>query len=249
VGEAVGETGAAGGATKEVPAGPCWARFFPAADVDDSLIPRHVTLAYLQHGLRDRQGWVRLDELLAPGQPRRKRMTQVAPLGRYLRLGDVGPDLMITPPAEGGTLPQPGRVYAEPLSPDEVLLSMLVTSPRVAFAGPEPAAGIHVIDHWERFRFRETPGAWALVLNTAAVRRQMPLLAMGSAQQFTHPESVRGLVLPPVSLDLRLKWDKVLRRCQARHHDLEARWRDLWPWALALYHAAHARPAGRETRP
>jgi hypothetical protein len=231
-----------------------WWRFFRPAEVADSLVPRHATLSRLQYLLRSARGWAPLEELLGPHQPGRKRLTRAEPDGHYLRLGDVGSDLAVTLPAPTGAPPQPGRVYAQTLSSDEVLVSLLGTSPRVAFAGGDPAPGLFVIDHWERLCFRETPGAWALVLDTGPVRRQRSLMAMGTAQQFAHPESIHSLVLPRLSLDLRLKWDRTLRRLIARRKYLEGQWQALWGRSLELYHAAHAptRPttwAGVKTQP
>jgi len=229
----------------EEPGGRWW-RFLRAAEVADSLIPRHVTLSRLQYILRSARGWLPLEELLGPRQPGRKRLTVAEPDRHYLRLGDVGSDLAVTLPKPTDAPPQPGRVYAEPLTADEVLVSLLGTSPRVAFAGADPPPGMFVIDHWERLCFRETPGAWALALDTSPVRRQRRLMAMGTAQQFAHPESVRTLVLPPLPLELRLKWDRALRRLIARRNQLEKEWQVLWGRSLELYRAAHA-PARRMT--
>lgn len=218
---------------------PSWGRFFPAADVADSLIPRHVVQGHLQHALRDQRGWVTLPELLGPRQPSRKRRTQVDPDDVYLRLSDIGDDMTIPGRSQTMAAPMPGRVFAEPITPDEVLLSLLATSPRVAFAGAMPNRDVYAVDHWERMCFRETPGAWALALATETTRRQIRLLAMGSFQQFAHPESLSSLVLPPLDDDLRRKWDRQLRRYQVRQQELRLRWQDLWDEALTLYRQAH----------
>jgi hypothetical protein len=235
------------GAPAEDERGGRWWRFFRPAEVADSLVPRHATLSRLQYLLRSARGWAPLNELLGPHQPGRKRLTRAEPHWRYLRLGDVDSDLAVTLPAPTDAPPQPGRVYAEPLSGDEVLVSLLGTSPRVAFAGADPPPGLFVIDHWERLCFRETPGAWALALDTGPVRRQRSLMVMGTAQQFAHPESVHNLVLPPLPLDLRLRWDRSLRRLIARRKHLEAQWQALWGRSLELYRAAHA-PASQTLR-
>jgi hypothetical protein len=223
-----------------------WAKFFPAADVSDSLIPRHVVQGHLQHTLRDQRGWVALPELLGPRQPSRKRRTEVDPDDVYLRLSDIGDDMTIPGSSRTAAAPMPGRVFAEPVAPDEVLLSLLATSPRVAFAGVLPGRDVFAVDHWERLCFRETPGAWALALATESTRRQIRLLAMGTFQQFAYPESLSGLVLPPLDEELRRKWDRQLRRYQARQQDLRLRWQELWDEALALYRRAHPGVARRD---
>jgi hypothetical protein len=244
--EEAAQAGAVDDAQAKDELGRRWWRFFRAAEVSDSLIPRHVTLSHLQYQLRIARGWLPLEELLGPRQPGRKRLTVAEPDRNYLRLGDVGSDLAVTLPAPTDAPPQPGRVYSEPLTADEVLVSLLGTSPRVGFAGADPPPGLFVIDHWERLCFRETPGAWALALDTSPVRRQRALMAMGTAQQFAHPESVRTLVLPPLPLELRLKWDRALRRLISSRKQLESQWQVLWGRSLDLYRAAHA-PARRIT--
>lgn len=216
-----------------------WAKFFPAEDVNDALIPRHVVHGHLQHTLREQRGWVPLPTLLGPRQPLRMRCTHLDPNDRYLRLGDIGENLTILDCSVIAGATMPARVYSESIAADDVLLSLLVTNPRVAFAGVLPPGDVYAVDHWERFRFRETPGAWALVLSTAFVRRQLQLLAMGSVQQFTHPEYLRQLMLPPLDDELRLKWDRHLRRYQVRRQELRRRWHELWTESLALYHRAH----------
>jgi hypothetical protein len=216
-----------------------WGRFFKAAEVGDSLIPRHVALSHVQYGLKNARGWLPLPDLLGPRQPGRKRLTRAVPNWLYLRLGDVSSDLAVTLPAPTDAPPQPGRVYAEPLTADEVLVSLLGTSPRVAFAGADPPPSLFVVDHWERLCFRETPGAWALALDTNAIRRQRMLMAMGTAQQFAYPESIRTLVLPPLSLELRLRWDRTLRRLITRRKALEGEWQALWARSVELYRTVH----------
>lgn len=225
---------------------PSWGKFFPAADVTDSLIPRHVAQGHLQHTLRDQRGWVTLPELLGPRQPSRKRRTLVDPDDVYLRLSDIGDDMTIPGSSRTPAAPMPGRVFAEPIAPDEVLLSLLATSPRVAFAGAMPGRDVYAVDHWERLSFRETAGAWALALATESTRRQIRLLAMGSFQQFAYPESLSGLVLPPLDEELRRKWDRQLRRYQDRQQKLRQSWQDLWDEALALYRQAHPGVAPRD---
>jgi hypothetical protein len=225
---------------------PSWGRFFPAADVSDSLIPRHVAQGHLQHTLRDQRRWVTLPELLGPRQPSRKRRTEVDPDDVYLRLSDIGDDMTIPGGSRTEAAPMPGRVFAEPVAPDEVMLSLLATSPRVAFAGVLPGGDVYAVDHWERLSFRETPGAWALALASESTRRQIRLLAMGTFQQFAHPESLAGLVLPPLDDELRRKWDRQLRRYQDRQQKLRQSWQELWDEALALYRRAHPGVAPRD---
>src|SRR5262249_45647316 len=131
------------------------------------------------------------------------------------------------------------RVFAHPLSENDVLLSTLVTSPRVTFAGMPPATAVYPTDHWYRLRFRETPGAWALVLDAPARHAQRAGLAVGSVQQFAQPATVRRLVLPNIPLETRIKWDSFLRRWQQRLRALDEEWLDLWRQCYRLLQETH----------
>ena len=131
------------------------------------------------------------------------------------------------------------RVFAHPLSENDVLLSTLVTSPCVTFAGTHPATAVYPTDHWYRLRFRETPGAWALVLDAPAMHAQLERLAIGTVQQFAQPSTVRRLVLPNIPLETRIKWDGFLRRWQQRRRDLDDEWLDLWRQCYRLLQETH----------
>ena len=131
------------------------------------------------------------------------------------------------------------RAFADPLSENEVLLSTLVTNPRVAFAGAKPATAVYPTDHWYRLRFRETPGAWAVVLDTPAIHEQLERLAIGTVQQFAQPSTVRKLVLPNVPLETRIKWDGFLRHWQQRRHALDDEWLGLWRQCYWLLRETH----------
>ncbi|HUY34888.1 MAG TPA: hypothetical protein VMV69_19230 [Pirellulales bacterium] len=214
--------------------GGSWSRFFPAVDVDESLVPAHVVLTGLQRRLRDEAGWVGLRKLLGRHHLEQARLGGEPLHAPYLRLSDVGNDLAVPQQVPASEIRYVRRVYAEPLRPDEVLLSGLVTSPRVAFASQLAGRELLVSDHWQRLQFRETPGAWALVLDTAAVREQLALMAVGNFQQFANAATIARLVLPDVPLATRLGWDAALRRQQQRRAEHEREWTELMVQANGL---------------
>jgi hypothetical protein len=159
-----------------------------------------------------------------------------------LRLGDVDDGMLIHPPPPGASDPAAARVFEEPLRQGEVLVSTLVSKPRLGYVSAAPPGDVRVTDHWQRFRFRETPGAWALVLRTAAVSDQLRRLARGAVQQFAHPGDLLRLLVPVPPLRLREEWQVELERCHRQQRALEVEWEALWAQALTLFRAGHAPP-------
>jgi hypothetical protein len=222
----------AGGFDREPLAGAWW-RVLPEEEIGDVLLPDRAALAPLRRDLR-RGGWQSLAELLDADPGDRRRQTTLDPDGLYLRLGDVGDDLTLERPAPGKAPPNPGQAYAAPLSAGEVLLSMLVSSPRVGFVETAPAR-LYPDAHWQRLRFRETPGAWALVLRSPPVCEQLRRLAAGNTRQFAHFGEVERLALPSLPLEQRRAWDTTLRDGHRRRDELEARRLRLEDDARRLY--------------
>ena len=215
-------------------------QFFPAESIDDSLLPTHVKLSHQMRLLKDQLGWLSLENLLSEDEISRSRLYGDVPeQGRYLRLSDIGTDLSFSQPEEIETAPAPWRIFRQPLTSGEVLLSILVTSPRVAFIDQAPTNKIYVTDHLERLRFRETSGAWALVLNTTAIRTQLQGMAMGTVQQFTHPGNIPKLKVPDVPLALRQHWEKLLLLHHQRQRELDEQWQNIWNSAQTLFNKVH----------
>jgi hypothetical protein len=218
-------------------------RFFPAESIDDSLLPTHVQLSHRLHQLKHQLGWLSLAKLLSVDEiPRSRLYGDVLQQGRYLRLSDIRTDLSFSQPKETESersSPAPNRVYRQPLTSGEVLLSTLVSNPRVAFIDEALSNKIYVTDYLERLRFRETPGAWALVLNTTAIRAQLEGMAMGTVQQFTYPANILRLKVPNVPLELRQRWEKLLRRHHQRQRELNEQWQVIWNYGQTLFEEVH----------
>lgn len=212
--------------------GSVWHRFFPPSDIDDSLLPGQVAVNGYQRALRTEAAWVPLRHLVRQRHAPAERLAAVSTPMRTLQLADVSDNFTFPSGAARHGATRNRRVFAQPLSENDVLLSTLVTSPRVTFVGTQPATAVYPTDHWYRLRFRETPGAWALVLATPAIRAQLERLAIGTVQQFAQPSTMRRLVLPNIPLDTRIKWDGFLRRWQQRRRALDDAW-------LALQRQCH----------
>jgi hypothetical protein len=214
-------------------------RFFPSESIDDSLLPTHVQLSDRTQQLKRQLGWLLLEKLLCVDEISCGRLyNDASKRGYYLRLSDIDTDLTFSQPEESETV-RPGRIFQQPLMNGEVLLSTLVTNPRVAFVDEIPSNKIYVTDHLQRLRFRETPGAWALVLNSTAIRAQLEGMGMGAVQQFTHFENILKLRLPDVPLQLRQRWEKLLLRHHQRKRDLDQQWAGIWSQAQALFNKVH----------
>ena len=225
-----------------------WWRRVPGEVLPDSLLPGHSLFELLRHELQSNLGWIPVEQCLAPAQPSRTRLSVIdesadAPSLRCLRISDVGTDLTVARAPNKEDVAWPGRVYREPLRQEEVLVSLLVSSPTVAYAGEIPRTDIFVTDHWERLLFRETPGAWAMVLSSPLVSIQLRLLAQGSARQFLSSGAVSRVLVPVPPREKRLPWDRALLHYQRSKIELEDAWRGLWNEAAAVFDRAH-REAG-----
>ncbi len=233
--------------TSEQPIGTWW-HFFSSSDIGDSLVPGHVAINGYQQHLRRDAGWNPIRQLLSENNSGGNRVTDAMQQIRTLQLSDVGDDLTVHQAEIKRWATSGRRVFADPIQENEVLLSALVSRPRVAFAATKPKPEVFPTDHWHRLRFRETPGAWALVLSDPAIHEQLSRLAIGSVQQFAPPWSIRRLVLPDIPLEARIKWDAFLRHWQQRRLELEGEWIGLLGEAYRLLRETH-RQCGSWTQP
>ena len=214
-----------------------------AAFGSENWLPHYAALQRELHALTDEAGWRPLQSAVSGARATWPRLARRPQRGRYLKLGDVAGNLFIPTPAS----PEPpmplARAYAEPLQPGEVLLSTLVTSPRAAYADSALPRDFYAVDHWARFRFRETPGAWALVLASRPLRRQLERMGTGAVRQFAHPRTLLELRLPPIPHAQRERWERALARHHERRRMLDRDWQHLWSSARDLFEQAH--PAER----
>ena len=203
---------------------PSWSFTFPASLTDASWLPLHVATAYRTEALHRDCEWEPLPDRLLLSAPLRVRVSGFDEAIPVLRLGDVG-EIPLVPASLKASVPtQAHRVFAEPIQPDEVLLSTLTTNPRVAFSPVPLHPPVHAADLWERLRFRSHAAAFALILQTGAVRRQLNSLASGTVQQFIRPEDVRRLFLPVLNDETLTNWDRSLRSLGKSWLQTEADW-------------------------
>ena len=195
-------------------------QFFPSEAIADSLVPKHVRLSYQLARLKQESGWIVLNALLDK-KISKSRLSKSPEIGRYLRVSDIDRDLTFSLPEAESDWRLPYRAFNRPLTKGEVLISTFVTLSRVVFMDEMPSDQVYVTDSWERLRFRETPAAWALVLNTKVIRKQLAGMTIGSVQQYIRPENIPRLVVPDIPLKVRASWEEKLLRHHRKHRDLQ----------------------------
>src|SRR5262249_9801235 len=152
--------------------------------------PVHVQVNAEQRVLRKEANWIPLNSLVRVNGPQSDRVAAAAGQVRTLQLSDVREDFAYPSGEARPTAETNRRIFASPLDSNEVLVSTLVTNPRVTFAATRPVSPVHPSDHWCRLQFRETAGAWAAILATPAIHDQLQRLAIGTVQQFTQPSTI-----------------------------------------------------------
>lgn len=203
-----------------------WSFFFPAALTDTSWLPLHVATEYRSEVLHRDRDWQPLSAYLLPDSPSRNRLSPMNEAIPVLRLSDVGP-VPLVPGSLTASIPlQANRVFGNPLQPEDVLLSTLGSSPRVAFTPANLQPPVYAVDHWERLRFRAHAAAFALILQTGAVTRQLRSLASGSVQQFIRPEDIQRLFLPVLADETLAHWDRSFRSLCRSWAQTDADWTD-----------------------
>ncbi len=168
-------------------------RFHAPAELGDSWVPVHAALQRFQANL-DLRGWKPLGELMSP-ESERLRGRRLAAL-RVLRLSDTNGFFGFAHPGLAELRHPSFRIYSHPLQPEEVLLSVLGSSPKAVLNHPVKDATVWLSDHWVRFSGLASPGALALMLESSAVRWQLTLAATGTARQFVPRRDVAEIRIP-----------------------------------------------------
>ena len=213
-------------------------RFFSSNAIADSLLPKHVRSSDRLTRLKQELGWIDLKTLLGK-KIAKSRLSKSLETGRYLRLSDIDRDLTFSLPEAEANLRSSNRIFAKPLTQTEVLVSNFIAPFKVVFVDETPSATIYVTDSWERLRFKETPGAWALVLNTKMIQTQLSGMAIGSIQQHIRPENIPRLVIADVALKTRQKWEQKLLSLHKKHRELLEERRSIDREAKELFNRVH----------
>lgn len=198
------------------PRTPTWV---PVADMPDSWVPDQAALLHYQHELAAR-GWVPLRHFLVD-EPARLR--DPIPPSRLLLLSDAKGDLSFALPELAPVKPPWFRIYADPLRPDEILLSTLGSSPKVALNHPVVPSTVWLSDQWARLDGGAVPGALALLLGTTQVTWQLARAATGAVRQFIGRGELVDIRLPALTNTIIESLHRRLFAILERRMEAEAR--------------------------
>jgi len=182
-------------------------RFHTAAALGDSWVPVHAALQRFQADV-DLRGWKPLRELISP-ESERLRGRRLAAL-RVLRLSDTNGLFGFELPGLAELKHPSFRIYGHPLQPNEVLLSVLGSSPKVVLNHPPMESTVWLSDHWARFRGLASPGALALVLESPSVTWQLTLATTGAARQFVARVDMAEIRIPWPEPAVARRWHERL---------------------------------------
>ncbi|WP_042724506.1 restriction endonuclease subunit S domain-containing protein [Chthoniobacter flavus] len=219
---------------------PTWCDWFSCELIDDSLVPVHVAANAQAETLHRDADWQRLPDLVFPTPS--ERLGETGQPVRTLRLSDVRRSFDLNIPDEPRSTSAGSRLYGRPLHAGDVLMSTLGSDPRVAWLADDPPAPVFAVDHWARLRFHDTPGAWALILATEPVARQIRLFTSGTAQQFIRAADLAHVFLPRFPHETLVRWERTLARVLRRRNDLHGQWRSVLHRARAIQQATLRRP-------
>jgi hypothetical protein len=170
--------------------------FQPAPFLSESWLPTHVAMRHIQDEM-SRLRWLQLRDV---GIAEKNRLRDKGPAsGRLLRLSDAEGILAFRLPKDELFREAGFRVYERPLQPEEVLVSLMGTSPKVVFNHPPRKETILVSDRWARLHSMKHPGAVSLMLMTSAVQWQLRNASSGVAQQFVTSEDLESIRLPRIN--------------------------------------------------
>ena len=182
-------------------------RFHAPAELGDSWLPVHAALQRFQADA-DLRGWKPLRELISP-ESERLRGRRLAAL-RVLRLSGTNGLFGFELPGLAELRHPSFRIYGHPLEPNEVLLSVLGSSPKVVLNHPDNGSTVWLSDHWARFRGLASPGALALLLDTPAVTWQLTLATTGAARQFVAKADIAKIRIPWPEPSVARNWHERL---------------------------------------
>lgn len=188
-------------------------RFHASREMTDVWLPAAAALWRFQQ-LAARRGWISLDVLVS-ASPSRMRARRPPSL-RVLRLSDALGDFGFQLP-QLDVVKQPSfRLYADPLHPDEVLLSVLGSASKVVYNYPPVETSIWIADQWVRLEAKVHTGSMALILRTRAVDWQLRQSATGVSRQFVSRNELHKIRVPRLNERLSGIWHERLCRVLER---------------------------------
>lgn len=223
--------------------------WFGTLDLDDHLIITAAEQHRFARSLRAAGLGVPVAELarINPRHPRAERPSAC----RALRIGDVDDHFGIAPQLADRDA-MAWRTQTRPVSRYDVLISTFATDSKVAWISDPVTECILPSEQLITLCFHRHPGAFALLMESVAVRAQWVRLATGSTQRFVSPGAVGQLVVPVPEPERAERWHQRLHDLLHKRGESERRLAELQARMHPLYRALHPfstpRAGGGETR-
>lgn len=208
------------------------ARFFKAQDLGLQLNYAATEQASQARILKEEFGCVPIRQLAAVN-PKITRLThQHTTTGfQIIKIKDINEQQAITKLTESSS-ESAWRYHKRLLSKFDVLVSTFVQEPKVAIVSNEISAPTFASEQLAVLNFHHTPGAYALLMETPMVRRQITGLATGMVQRFIQPKMLERIVLPRIDRDMAHKWHhqliELLKEKASANEKLEALYKKMY---------------------
>ena len=183
------------------------AKFFRAQDISEQLLFDAAEQAQLARKLTQEQGFKTLSEL-AELNPRSSGydQTQTYPVVKISHLdGQQSVELPTESSSEAGW-----RTHKRLLQNNDVLVSTFAQDPKVAAVLNVTNTQLQISEQLAVVKFHHSPGAYALLMETPLIKKQVAWLATGSIQRFIQPSMLNKIVMPEIERDTANKWHQQL---------------------------------------
>jgi hypothetical protein len=102
------------------------------------------------------------------------------------------------------------RVHKRLLNQFDVLVSTFVQDPKVALAVQPPKVETQISEQIAVLKFHHSPGAYALLMETPLIRKQIEWLSTGMVQRFVQAKMFEQIVLPEIDQVQATTWHQQL---------------------------------------
>lgn len=102
------------------------------------------------------------------------------------------------------------RVHKRLLHKNDVLVSTFAQDPKVATIVQTPALDTQISEQIAVLKFHHSPGAYALLMETPLIRKQIEWLSTGMVQRFVQAKMFEQIVLPEIDQAQATTWHQQL---------------------------------------
>ncbi len=192
------------------------AKFFQAKDISEQLLFDAAEQAQLARALTQELRFKKLTEL-AELNPKSNSYDQ-AQIYPTVKISHLDGQQSVDFPTKSNN-ETAWRTHKRLLQDNDVLVSTFVQDPKVAMVSNVANAQLQISEQLAVVKFHHSPGAYALLMETSLVKRQIAWLATGSIQRFIQPRMLNNIVLPEIDRETANKWHQqlvVLQQAKAK---------------------------------